>query len=132
MEHGRLTAEAAAELIKTRLDQQAGQLLVELPFFQLADDLAASVPTLRAALTVTPPPSTQETRYDAAIAALVELRCTEVGIEPPEWVHDPHRVADPAWLVCGLPSLEPFVRAETPEAFLRRGVLVSADDLVSV
>ena len=129
---GKLTAAAAAERISRHLAADRGLLVIQRPFWQLADDLATSAPVLRAALVVAPPSPTGEARYDAAISALVEYRLAQVGIEAPEWAHDPDRVADPEWLVCERPRLEPFVRAETPEPFGRRGVLISPDDLVSV
>ncbi|MHB8295842.1 MAG: helix-turn-helix domain-containing protein [Acidimicrobiales bacterium] len=129
---GRLTAAAAAERIARHLSAGRGRLLIERPILQLADDLAVSCPALRAALTVCPPERTGGRKYDAAIAALVEYRLNEVGFEAPGWAHDPKRIADPEWLVCDVPQLAALVRADTPEPFLRRGVLLGASDLVSV
>jgi transcriptional regulator with XRE-family HTH domain len=128
----RLTATAAALLITEALDRREGDLSVEWPILQLADDLAASPPALRAALSVSPAPKTGDRRYDAAIAGLVEYRLRQVGVEPPEWVHETSRNSPKEWLVCGIETIRDSVRESTPPELLRHGVLISDDDLISV
>lgn len=127
-----LTPAAAASLIASSARAGKCVLDVEWAIKQLADDLAATPPGLRGAQCATPPASTGDVKYDAAIAALVEHRLAEAGLPSPAWVSDSHRFVSPEWLVCGVSGLEDLVRADTPAAFLRHGVLLSADDLVSV
>lgn len=126
-----LSATSTAERVRSALEEgRAGR--ADVTVLQLADDLAYAEPAMRAALVVAAPFPTGDRRYDAWIAALVELRLDEVGIPAPAWVNEPERVADPEWLVCGVPGLENLVRPITPAPFLRRGVLLGADDLASV
>ena len=127
----RLTAATAAALVKRDLSEaNIGAAVATV--FQLADDLAAVEPALRAALVVSPAPTTGDRRYDAWIAGLVEFRLGEVGVPAPAWVHEAPRVSEKEWAVGDVPGLAEIVRSETPEPFARRGVLISRDDLVSV
>ncbi|MGH9068338.1 MAG: helix-turn-helix domain-containing protein [Acidimicrobiales bacterium] len=127
------TAATAAMTVRDAIHgHPRADLVIELPILQLADDLASSPPALRAALCVAPPPTTGESRYDAAIAALVDYRLGQVGIEPPDWVNDEWRTTTPEWQVGGGPRSREFIRADTPPEFLSRGVLFSAADMVSV
>ena len=103
----------------------------DAPIWQLADDLAAVEPVLRATLVVNPAPLTGDARRDGWIAALVEYRLTEVGIPAPAWALEPGRAAPQEWPVSGVAATADIVRGTTPEPFARRRVLISAEDLVS-
>ncbi len=126
-----LTAATAAASTHQALEEEnlGG---ADVSVLQLADDLAAAEPVLRAALVVGPAPSTGDRRYDAWIAAVVEYRLAEAGIPAPTWVHDPSRVADQEWVAGGIAGLADVVRPTTPEPFARRRVLFSSLDLQSV
>lgn len=99
---------------------------------QLSDNLAAERGLVRGILGLAEPEPTGDAVWDAALAALVDLRLTEEGVPAPEWVDAPSRhlsrprtlEVDPAD-----PTPEPH---DVPRQFLDRGVLVWADTLASV
>ncbi len=124
-----LTAADAAAEVKALLEQ--GGSHSDGPIWQLANDLGSTEPCLRATLALNPAPLTGDARRDAWIAGLVEYRLAEVGIKAPSWVDEPARVAGQEWPVSGVAAMADIVRADTPEPFARRQVLISADDLVS-
>lgn len=128
---GYLTAARTAVLVAKKIEREGGAR-AEVLVLQLADDLAAAEPALRGALTITPAPPTGDKRFDAWIAGLVEYRLEEVGIAPPNWVRGERRSLGEEWIVGGVTALADLVRSETPEPLLRRGVLLSEADLVSV
>lgn len=95
----------------------------------LSDALAAQEPALRVALCVTPP-HTGSARFDAALAALVELRL--VGLPLPGWVNDADTGGlDDPWIVTRFVDRDEL-ESSTPEPFRRRGVLIAADEFASV
>ncbi|MEM7791487.1 MAG: hypothetical protein AAF546_08815 [Verrucomicrobiota bacterium] len=67
---------------------------------------------------------------DAYLAAYVEWLCERNGIETPEWVDEPERIARKAWF--DLPSFwqDSFVYAPGP--FRRRGVFTRPDDVLNL
>jgi hypothetical protein len=127
----RLTAARAAVLAGRSL-REGNIGKADIMVLQLGDDLATAEPALRAALVISPPPTTGDRRYDGWIAGLTEYRLAQVGIPAPAWVHEPSRAADEDWAVGDIPGLTEVIRAETPEPFSRRRILISAADLVSV
>lgn len=93
----------------------------------LSDDLSRVSPALRVALCVAPPPPCGDTRFDAAVAAVVEHHLTQASLPVPSWVFEAGRAISPEW------TATPFVnRLEVPSAFLRHGVLLAASELESV
>lgn len=125
----RLTAADAVEAIATFADTEPAAAY--RAFLQLADDLAASDPYERFLLTVEEP-RRLGTRWDDAIAALVELRLPK-GTAPP-WASDydtaQHRaVWEPQRTRFALTDLTDL--SEAPEPFLRRGIAISAGELES-
>jgi hypothetical protein len=96
---------------------------------QISDDLWAVEPGVAVALTVTPPATTGDAGFDAALAALVEYHLDGRGLPVPAWVHDTFRTTD-RWSPLG--GDESWLLAETPEAFARRGVLIPAEYFASV
>jgi transcriptional regulator with XRE-family HTH domain len=124
-----LTAADAAAQVKALLER--GGAYPDGPIWQLANDLASAEPCLRATLVLNPAPLTGDSCRDAWIAGLVEYRLGQVGIPAPAWASEPSRVAPQEWPVSGVAATADIVRAETPEPFARRQVLISADDLVS-
>jgi transcriptional regulator with XRE-family HTH domain len=96
---------------------------------QVANDLADAEPALRIALSVTPPPPTGLPGADAFLAAVVEYRLAELPC--PAWVNEPNRFLATEWVASGLTNLADLSRSATPEAFLRRGVVIHETDLVS-
>jgi transcriptional regulator with XRE-family HTH domain len=126
-----LTAQSAAAVAaQAVLEGDVGK--VRSAVFQLADDLAQASLHLRVALTVAPPQLTGDSRYDAWIAGLVELRLGEVGVPAPDWAFEDSRTFDDEWLVSGFEPLRASTRIDTPEPLRRRGVIIGSRDLTSV
>jgi transcriptional regulator with XRE-family HTH domain len=123
-----LSAADAAAQVKVNLERG---IHPDGPIWQLANDLAAVEPVLRAALVLTAAPLPGDRRRDAWIAGLVEYRLAEVGIAAPTWANEPARVAGVEWPVSGVAATADIIRAKTPEAFARRQVLITAEDLTS-
>jgi transcriptional regulator with XRE-family HTH domain len=125
-----LTAATAATFVARYLGE--GEVAkADLTIWQLANDLAAAGPALRCALAISPAPLTGDAGRDAWIAGLVEYRLGQVGVPSPSWVYERRRVADQEWPVSGVFASADVVRADTPEPFARRRVLITDDDLVS-
>ena len=78
------------------------------------------------------PPRTGEPRVDAAIAALAEHLARRDGWRPPAWVHDEDRYAEPWWFVAGVRSWHALAIQESPLAFRKRGVFITASALERV
>lgn len=95
----------------------------------LHDSLLRADAALRVALSVTPPPSTGDVRWDALIAGVVAHDLN--GLPQPQWVHDPKRHAA-GWFVDDVEELHDQIRRHTPPAFERRGVFIDAAELASV
>ncbi len=102
-------------------------------FMQLSDDLAAVGAPTRVSLTAEPPESTKS-RWDDAIAGLVELRLEEARVSPPTWVREAIGRPDEQWEPqrSSLPLTYKSDPSLVPDAFLRRGVLIEAGELESV
>ncbi|HEV8625965.1 MAG TPA: helix-turn-helix transcriptional regulator [Acidimicrobiia bacterium] len=96
----------------------------------LSDGLGSAEPALRVALSVAPPPPTGDTRFDAAIAAVVEYHLTRSKLPVPGWVREPSRTLAEPWTPD--PYAGPELAAEVPEAFRRHGVLLAERELESV
>lgn len=102
-------------------------------FLQLSDDLAAVSPGARVELTTAPPEPTGS-RWDDALAGLVELRLYEVGLSLPNWVTanagSPSSLWEPERSSLPLRySSDPNL---VPAPFMRRGVLIEAGELHSI
>lgn len=80
------------------------------------------------AVVATRPEPTGDARVDAALAGLAEHLARRDGWPVPGWVDEPGRDAD-GWLVSGLPVFRDLAERETPPAFRRHGVLVTAGAL---
>jgi transcriptional regulator with XRE-family HTH domain len=121
----------AAEGITRSLASRRGDHAVR-HFIQLADDLAAEHETVRFALAISEPAPTGAEHWDAAIAALVEHRLQEEDLPLPAWVRSDERRLTDEWTFGSGRYAIPVDRTRVPAAFLRHGVLLDADTLVSV
>ncbi|WP_417564388.1 hypothetical protein [Microbacterium sp.] len=101
-------------------------------FIQLADDLAAVDAVTKVLLSAEEPDLTG-TRWDDAVAALVEYRLAEAGAPVPGWVAERRGDADERWEPqrAALPLPFPADITAVPEPFLRRGVLIEENELAS-
>lgn len=83
----------------------------------------------RVSLICDTPESTGQPETDAYLAALTESLCQEAGLRPPAWTqHESYYLKRP-WFAGGLESLKAILLAESPAAFRRRNLFVSANAL---
>jgi transcriptional regulator with XRE-family HTH domain len=99
---------------------------------QLNDNLVAEHGLVRGVLGLAEPESTNDPVWDAALAALVAWRLGEEGLPAPDWVDAPRRfLSQPRGL--GVDAADPIPsKAEVPDEFAQRGVLVWRDTFASV
>lgn len=99
---------------------------------QLSDNLASEHGLVRGVLGLAEPELTGDRAWDAAIAAVVDLRLSEEGLPAPAWVDAPNRhVTTPRTL--DVDPADPIPAPDdVPREFLERGVLVWRDTLASV
>ncbi|MFB8188179.1 multiprotein-bridging factor 1 family protein [Microbacterium sp. NPDC055988] len=99
---------------------------------QLNDNLVAEHGLVRGILGLAEPEPTGDRAWDAALAALVDLRLREEGIPAPAWVDAPkRRLAVPRTLDVDPADPTP-APVDVPVEFFQRGVLVWRDTLASV
>jgi hypothetical protein len=114
-----------------RRDLQVGRE----PFYgeigNLMDDFRAHCSTAqeRMALVSEQPFSSGQPETDAYFAALAESLCREFGMCPPTWTEQPAYYLKRPWFAGGLESLKAILLAESPAAFRRRNLFVSANAL---
>jgi transcriptional regulator with XRE-family HTH domain len=89
------------------------------------DDMRGSSPAGMWSLVHDAPPSCGDSRFDAAMAAIVEQLCTEAHVAIPEWTDEAERFVEPWWFVSGLPGFEAMALRDSPIAFARHGVFVN-------
>jgi len=65
-------------------------------------------------------------------AAVVETLCREAGLQPPAWTESPRCYLHRPWFAGGLEDLKAVLLAESPVAFRRRNLFVSANALSRV
>ena len=97
----------------------------------LLDDFRChcTTPEEKLALVSDPPEPTGEPVTDAYLAAMVETLCLEVAIPAPAWTDGPSTFMSRPWFAGGLQSLKAILLAETPVAFRRRNLFISANAL---
>ncbi len=123
------TVIAAAEAVRSYLGQDDRASALRM-VRQLAADLGRADPALRVALTVAPPASTGDERFDALIAGVAEVSLQPDGLPLPRWLSDGSRTLLNTWDVEEVPALQETARSSTPPALARRGVFIAADELV--
>lgn len=128
---GRSTAVASVDAI-AQAEAVGDHRLAYRQFIQFADDLAAVDPVTRVLLSAEEPDLTG-TRWDDAVAALVEYRLVEAGAPLPRWISerggDPHDPWEPQRAAVSLPF--PADVTAVAEPFLRRGVHIEENELAS-
>lgn len=114
-----------------RRDLQAG----DKPFYgeigNLLDDFRqrCRTPQERIALVCDAPEFTGQLEVDAYLAALAESLCRECGMRPPAWTEQAVYYLKQPWFAGGLENLKAILLAESPAAFRRRNLFVSANAL---
>lgn len=99
---------------------------------QTLDDYTSTLrrggPRLAAQVFDDEPPATGAVQLDAAFAALAEHLAERDGWTTPEWAHNPERCTE-TWY----PAVPKVLRAEadreSPQAFRRRGILITSRSL---
>ncbi len=69
---------------------------------------------------------------NAYLAATVESLCREASLAPPRWTEDARCFLSRPWFAGGMESLKAILIAESPVAFRRRNLFVSANALSRV
>lgn len=69
---------------------------------------------------------------NAYLAAVVETLCREVSLPPPDWTESPRCYLHRPWFAGRLETLKAILLAESPVAFRRRNLFVSANVLSRV
>ena len=119
----------AADLVTAGLAAQNE----DAPFravIQMADDLAREHGAERVVLTVNPPRSTGDVRFDAFLAGVVELRLDEERLPHPKWLAKAPRLAA-QWFVADRLEGDQVTINATPTQLRARGVIIDAAELVS-
>jgi len=119
-------AEAADEIYELLRGGAPWQRALRVAF-QLHDDLTAAPPYVLGALVAAPAPSTDDARFDALIAGLVEWHVEQHRLPVPPWVMEPGRTVTPCWQPD--PHTDP---ADAVETLARHGVILARSELVSV
>lgn len=101
-------------------------------FIQLSDNLGAEHGLVRGVLGLAEPESTGDLAWDAALAALVDLRLSEEGLPAPSWVDDPKRILRESRTLDIDPADPIPALSDVPAPFAKRGVLLWGDTLASV
>ena len=113
---------------------KAGQKPSTTDLGDLLDDfrLRCHTPEEKLALVTDPPEPTGEPETDAYFAAMVESLCREASLNPLPWTELPSAYLSRPWFAGGLESLKAILLAETPVAFRRRNLFISANALQRV
>lgn len=98
---------------------------------QLNDNLTSVAPEICMALSITPPPLTGDSRYDALLAGLVEFHLSLHSLPLPAWIMESTRKLKMRWIVDPYVTSEDSILAKTPKAFRRHNVLINKSELES-
>lgn len=85
----------------------------------------------RRALIERQPPFTRDGRRDALVGALAEHLANDAGWAVPAWAQDERRFLSAFWFVHE-PAFDALALVQSPAAFRRRGIFLSADFLSRV
>lgn len=93
--------------------------------FRFAEQFDKAGDADRRRMVADPPALTDDPRYDAMFAALVEYSCARHEVPIPAWVGDADRFLEVWWFVSGMKSLHADAMAHSPISFARRGVFIT-------
>lgn len=100
---------------------------------EFLDELArAATEADRARLITERPRSLPDRRHDALLGGLAEHVAAVHGLPRPAWCTEPSRFLDALWFVSANPAFEPMALVQSPAAFRRRGVFLTAGHLQRV
>lgn len=86
-------------------------------------------PEARAQMLSEEPPSEDDDRWNAYLAAVAEHLAWQYRLPVPGWTQAPRRFLKRPFYPCGLDSLKAILLVESPTAFRRRLIFVDADPL---
>lgn len=95
--------------------------------FGFADDLRGSSRPGAIELIAREPATTEDARFDAALAGIAEFFAAEREIPVPGWVDQPGRFVEPLWFVSSRPEFDAYTLANTPAVFIRHGVMIARE-----
>lgn len=125
-----LSGDQAAILITKYLKATETQSALRV-LIQLNDDLMRERGITRGILGLSEPATTGNKVWDAAIAALVAWRLNQESLPVPDWVNNPKRFLSKNHILQFDPADPLPTESETPDEFLKRGVLVFEDTFMS-
>jgi hypothetical protein len=117
--------------IEWRAALQSGKPAPSVYLGNLLDDFRDRCPTPaeKIALIAEPPEPTGEAETDSYLAALAESLCGEFGMRAPDWTDAPASYLPRPWFAGGLENLKAILLVESPPAFRRRNLFISANAL---
>ncbi len=129
--HGRATvARASAEII---VQEESSPAAAYRTFLQIADDLAA-VNAFQRVLLAAEEPLRTRSRWDDAVAGLVEWRLGQVDAPLPDWLVE-REVVDRGWWQPRRTESPLALNADpdlVPEPLRRRGILIEEEEFASL
>ncbi|MGH8887695.1 MAG: hypothetical protein ACRDYX_21500 [Egibacteraceae bacterium] len=91
------------------------------------DDLYGTFePAQRAAMIAERPPDLDDPRHNAFLGALAEHFAAVYGLDRPAWATEPDRFLDHIWFVAKYRAFHSWAMVQSPAAFRRRGIMVTA------
>jgi len=99
---------------------------------QFVADFERAPRNVRTKMVLEVPAATDDHRWDALLAAVVEHVCFHHGLPVPGWTFAPGRFLDRWWFVSPYRSLHASALVSTPAAFANRGVFLHSSSLTSV
>ncbi len=113
--------------IKEKKEARAFRLVI-----QLNDNLKSVEPEICVALCAAPAPSTENARFDALVAGIVEYALNQRGLPIPRWIREDSRKLSDRWIVDPYENDARALAKQTPKSLLRHNVLISERELQSV
>jgi len=99
-----------------------------IPIRDFVDDFNSADMDGRYGLCAEEPPLTGDPRFDAYLAAMVELFSLRNGISPPAWVEGKARFLDQSWFREPREYFWPMALVQTPLPFRRRLVFIEESE----
>lgn len=132
MTNGRMSIRAISEEWRDAICR--GKPLTLWRLGDLLDDfrLRAATPDEKSVLVKDPPVWVDDPTHrdcNAYWAAVAETLCREAGLEPPPWTESPRCYLNRPWFAGSLEGLKAILLVESPVAFRRRNLFVSANAL---
>ncbi|HVB91951.1 MAG TPA: hypothetical protein VND70_07600 [Acidimicrobiales bacterium] len=116
----------------TKIIRDEGEKAAWRRLLDFVDDFRGSSVAGKRSLITEQAPLCGNSRFDAALAGIVEYLCTESHLAIPAWTTEPARFAEPWWFVSGQRGYEAMALRDSPAALSRHGVFVNDGAFVRV